>query len=67
MVEPRTIYAAAMRNNSGFLIYIGKEDADALGLQDRDEIKAVISKTGRVKEKTSGLNFKKRDDSSIRE
>lgn len=57
----RIFYKPAMKSGDDQLqIYIPKSDANALELQDRDEIKVTIEKTGRSIPKAEN-RFKKKE------
>lgn len=59
----RIFYKPVMKSGSDqFQIYIPKDAVDALGIEDRDELKVVISKTDRkIKKRKNGFGKDTKD------
>ena len=51
MEQERIIYVHAVKSKNNLQIMLRKSDVEALGIEDRDELRMIVSKTGRKVDK----------------
>ena len=64
-MEERIFYKPAMKSGASFQIFMPKDIAVALGIEDRDELELRVRKTGKKIAKTT--RFMKKKEAAVTE